>query len=115
MGKSIVKRAKSFEVFLKYAAANAEGVRLRETSKLDESVDQKGKKTLTPHTHMHASAFLPKHNVILVYDEHYINRGLGYENAEGEILKPHDVKIRRVRMRAAMEEKGLEVEDVREQ
>lgn len=113
MANSVVKRAKTFEVFLKYTARHAQRVRLQETSKLDEGTDEKGKRTLTPHTHIHLAATLPKHNVVLTYDEHYINRGRGYEDAEGEIVKPHDVKTRRLRMRAALEGKGLEVVEVR--
>jgi len=114
MAKTVVKRAKTFEIFLKYAAAHARRVRIRETSKLEESRDEKGHKQLTPHTHIRVTALLDQHKVVLAYDEHYVNRGQGYENAAGEIVRPHEVKIRRVRIRAALEQKGLEVEEVRE-
>ena len=113
-GRSTIKRAKSFEVFLKYAGLHAKRVGLREESKIEESTDADGKKVLTPKTHFRLVAELPKHNVTLLYDELYVNRGKGFEDAAGEIVKPHVLKTRRLTIRAALEAKGLDIHEQRQ-
>jgi hypothetical protein len=114
MARRSLKRAKSFEVFLKYAGAYAKKVRFKEESKLDEQVGPDGKKLLVPQTRIHLVADLPKHDVTLVYDELYVNRGQGFEDADGEIVKPYFIKTRLPTLRTALDEKGLEIEEIRD-
>ena len=112
MPGATVKQAKSLEVFLKYAAAHAKMVRVHEWSKIEETTAAGGKKTLLPQTVFRLVAALPEQNVSLVFEERYVNRGRGFEDASGEIVKAHELKLRGAKIRAALEQHGLEVREV---